>query len=107
MPPSGLRPGLGVCNSLPEEVTADERKPLARHICLKIEWCPNIEGHGTGDIAWRLTIDQECIAMLLRASWSERLINGIGGDLLVFDAAWLCIMTSDTVSQPSTEADDR
>ena len=40
MPPNVFRSGLEVRDSLPEEVAADERKSLARHISLKIEWSP-------------------------------------------------------------------
>ena len=40
MPPNGFRAGSKVRDSLPEEVAADERKSLARHISLKIKWSP-------------------------------------------------------------------
>ena len=96
-----LSPGLGddaVGNSLPQEITANKREPLARSICVHVKPRPECQGHQIRRIACRLPIDQKSIAMLLGTCGSESLVKSIGNRFLGFDAAWLRVMPGDKIS---------
>ena len=86
-------------NSLPQEIATNERETLTRSICVHIKSWPDLQSRQIRGIARRLAIDQESVAMLLSAQWTEGLVYRVGNRFLVCNTAGLCVVPSNQISQ--------